>query len=271
MSLSNIIKEIETNRPNAEMDIQLGSPNTYGGRVGLKRAATEAIERAKNQYRKELMASTAFIVVTGAGRDAFTQLATGETFGCFSTDPEDFFKDLAERVSPPQVKPSLFGRESVQALFSIAQNVLRDKAMEIDVDSYPPLFFSEKYNSGVGKVEDFVTLMKRAIVDQVGSEIVGINAISSIVGNAIERKHSATVTPLILNTSDEKFALDLATNLKKHQLLDGTTRGVTSKVFLVVAGKASKSLQAVPGAILVKTTTEDSVGEALTTIRSKIL
>ena len=55
MSLSTIIKEIKANRPNADMDIQLGSPNTYTGRVGLKRAATEAIKRGKIEYREALL------------------------------------------------------------------------------------------------------------------------------------------------------------------------------------------------------------------------
>jgi len=271
MSLSTIIKEIKANRPNADMDIQLGSPNTYTGRVGLKRAATEAIKRGKIEYREALLTSTVFIVVTGTARNEFTELATGNAFKCFSADPEEFFKDLADRVSPPQLKNSLFGRESVQALFSISQNVLADKAVELDIKSYEPLYFSDKYNSGVTNAEDFISLIKRAIVDQVGSEIVGINAINSIVSNAIEKEHTASVTPLILNTSDEKFALDLAKNLKKHSLPNGTNRGMTSKVFLVVAGKASKAAQTTAGAIVVKTATEESVGTALTAIRSKVL
>ena len=271
MSLSTIINEIEKNRVNAEMDVQLGNQATHQARTGLKRAAVEAISRAKNDYRKELLASTVFIVVTGSNRDAFTELATSEAFGCFSTDPEEFFTDLAARISPPQVKPSLFGRESVQALFSIAQNVLADKNLELDIVSYPPLYFNDKYNRGVKSAEDFVTLIKSAIVDQVGCEVVGINAINSIVGSAIERKHAAEVTPLILNVSDEQFALDLAKNLKAHVLPSGASRGITSKVFLVVAGKASKAVQATAGALVVRTATEESVGAALTTIKSKVL
>lgn len=271
MSLVNILKEMEQNRPNSEMDVHMGNPATFGGRVGLKRAATENIKRLSVNYRKELMSSALFIVVVGTGQEAFTQLATTDAFGCFSVDPDRFYKNLAERVSPPTVKPSLYGRENVRNLFNIAQNVLRDRAIELDIDSYPPLYFSDKYNTGVKTVEDFVPVLKSAVNDQVGAEIVGIDAIDSIVEGAIQKGHSASVTPIVFNTSDEKFALDLQRSLKRRRLPDGTYTGLTDKVFLVVAGKASKELAKATGNVLVKNVTEEAVGEALTTIRSKIL
>lgn len=256
MSLSSVLKEMETNRPNAEMDITMGSPDTYGGRVGLKRAAGEALKRLRLEYRNSLMTSTAFIIVTGAGRDSFSEVASGDTFGCFSADPEEFYKDLASRVNP-----ALFGRESVKNLFNIVGNILEDKAMELDIGSYPMLQFNDRYNSSVTKVEDFIPLIRNAINDQVGSEIVGINAVNSIVDKAIVKNHTAPVTPVILNTADEKFALDLQKNLSR----------LTPKVFLVVVGKSSKALSSVSGAISVKNVSEETVSEALATIRNKVL
>src|ERR1700688_1242045 len=140
MSLKKILNEMEQNRPNAEMDVTLGTPNTYGSRVGLKRAATEAIKRLRIDYRNELMTSTVFIVVTGTGRDQFTQLASLDTFGCFSSDPEEFYRDLASRINP-----TLFGRESLRQIFNIAGNVLEDKMLELDIGSYNAVQFSDKY------------------------------------------------------------------------------------------------------------------------------
>jgi hypothetical protein len=265
MSLHNIVKEIEANRSQAEADVHLGSPNTYNARIGLKRAAVSAMERLKDQYNKELLASTVFIIVTGSARAQFTDAASNETFGCFSTDPEDFFKNLTNRIDP-----SLFGRESVAKLFNIAGNILYDKAMELGIVSYSGLSFSEKYNSGVKKNEDFVPIIRDAIIDQVGSEIVGINAVNSIMNKALEKRHSAKITPLILNTQNEKFALDLFKNLKEHKVA-GEKRGLTPNVFLVIAGKPSKTLQTVPQAILVKNVTEASVEEALTAIQNTVL
>lgn len=265
MSLSTVLKEIETNRPNAEMDITMGSPQTYGGRVGLKRAAIEAVERLKLEYRNELMASTSFIIVTGSARNAFSELASSEKFECFSVDSEELYRDLVSSVDP-----QLFGRENAKGLFNIIDNVLRDKAVDLGIRSYPTLSFSDKYNSAVNNAEDLVSLVKTAINDQVGSEIVGLNSVYSIVDEAIKRNHSATVTPVILNTSDEKFALDLQKNLKRRRHSDGTYSGLTDKVFLVVSGKASKEVRAT-ATVSVKEVSEETVGEALTTIRSKIL
>src|SRR5271170_5926701 len=222
MSLHKILNEMEQNRPNAEMDVTLGNPSTERGRSGLKRAATETIKRLKLDYRNKLSESTVFIVVTGTGREQFTELASSDSFGCFAVDPEDFFKDLANRISPPSVKPSLFGRENPKNLFNVAQNVLRDRANELDIDSYPALYFNDKYNANVATTGDFVPLLRSAFVDQVGLEMVGLSAIHSIVDKAIQKKHTASVTPIVFSTSDEKYALDLKNNLKKHVQKDGT-------------------------------------------------
>lgn len=263
MSLSTILKEMETNRPNANMDVTMGNPQTLGGRQGLKRAATEAMKRLTMDYRKELLSSSAFIVVTGSNRNTFVELASADTFGCFSSDPERFFKDLTSRISP-----TLFGREGARQLFNIAGNVLYDKAMELDLASYNGLSFNDRYNRGVKNAQDFELLIRDAIVDQVGSEIVGIDAVYSLAETAIKKNHEANVIPIILNTDDEKFALDLLKNLKTRALPDGMRAGLTPNVFLVVAGKASKEVQKLGDHM--KTVNEETVAEALTNIRNRV-
>ena len=120
--------------------------------------------------------------------------------------------------------------------------------------------FDERYNRAVSNTEELAGLLKQAVNDQIGSEVVGLDAISSIVEKALEKKHSGSITPVLLNTSDEVFALDLQKNLTR----------LKTKTFVVVAGKASKTLQALPGAFVLKTVNEQTVGETLTSIRSKI-
>jgi hypothetical protein len=256
MSLSNLLSEIKSNQAAAEMNPNVGPPETLNGRIGMKRNAAETNKRLKRQYRTELMAQVAYIVVTGSNRDAFTEVASGENFGCFTADPDNFFKDLASRMDK-----SLFGRESTKNLFSIAGNIIEDKAIELDLQSYPMLSFNERYNTTVRSPEEFVPVIRNAVNDQVGSELVGINAVYSVVDEAIRKDYSATVTPVILSTSDERFALDLSKNLKR----------LTPKVFLVAAGTASRELKETLGTFSVKNPTEDSVGKTLTTIRSKIV
>jgi hypothetical protein len=227
MSLSSSLKEINANKANSEMDVMLGNPQTLGGRSGLKRAATEAVKRGKVQYRKDLIDSAVFLIVTGSAQEEFTAVASNEIFGSFTADPEDFFKNIVSRLDP-----KLFGRESPRNFFSIVSNILEDKMMELDVISYNPLNFSDRYNSAVNKPEDLTRLIRAAINDQIGTEIVGLNAVFSIVDKALEKQHEGPFTPIVLNTSDEKFALELKNGLKKKQLSNGTITGLSNKVFL---------------------------------------
>ena len=261
MTLDSILKEIDKNRPYAEAVLDMNSPGTYRARLGLKKSSEEIIVRMKREYKEELLKSSAYIIVTGSAKDAFSELASSDKFGCFTVNPDNFFMELAENVSPPTIKPSLYGREGVKSLFSIAQNVFRDKATELGIVEYPFLAFNDKYHMAVNTKEEFANLLKTAIVDQVGSEIVGVYAANCIVDKAIEKRHAAPVTPIILGTSDEKFALSLSENLKK----------LKSKTFLVVAGKASKPVQGSNGAIVVKNVSEENVADALTTIKNKIV
>lgn len=266
MSLSTILEQMNQTRPNAEMDVTLGNPSTYNGRLGLKKASTETMKRLKLEYRNELMKTAAFIVVAGSNREAFIQLASSEAFGCFSVNPDDFFNDVVSRV-----KPTLFGRETVKNLFNVVGNLLEDKMGELDINSYPTLRYNDKYNSSVNNASDLMFLVRSAVTDQIGAEVVGVNAIHSVVDAAIKNGHSAFVTPILFSTDDERFALNMYTNIKRRKHSDGTFSGITDRVFLIVAGKASKELTKTEGAVVVKNVTEESVGEALSTIRSKIL
>jgi len=257
MSLSSIIQEIEKTLPAAQLDLTLGNESTFRGREGMKRAAVDRLEQLKTDYKKALIESTFFIILTGAGRSTFNEVASNPDFDCFSVDPDNLYRDLASRVDS-----KLFGRESTKYLFNIANNALYDKALEIGIsrNSLMEIKFDERYNRAVSNTEELAGLLKQAINDQIGSEVVGLDAISSIAEKALEKKHSGSITPVLLNTSDEVFALDLQKNLTR----------LKTKTFVVVAGKASKTLQALPGAFVLKTVNEQTVGETLTSIRSKI-
>lgn len=257
MSLSTIIQEIEKTLPVAKLDLTLGNESTFRGREGIKRAAVDKLEQLKTDYKKALIESTFFIILTGANRKAFNDVASNPDFECFSVDPDNFYRDLASRVDT-----KLFGRESTKYLFNIANNALYDKALEIGIsrNSLMEIKFDERYNRAVKNSEELAGLLKQAINDQIGSEVVGLDAISSILEQALDKKHSGSITPVLLNTSDEAFALDLQKNLTR----------LKTKTFIVVAGKASKTLQALPGAFVLKTVNEETVGETLKSIRSKI-
>jgi hypothetical protein len=223
-------------------------------RRGRKFQSLEKIRQLRTAYNREINRNSLFIVVTGSAREEFAKIAT--EVGVFTANPESFYEDVAKRVSPELY----LGKETLSNLFEVVGRHLEDKAMELDIIGYPMLRFQDKYRVAVNSTTDFVTLLKRSINDQIGAEITGINAIRSIVDEAITRDHSAKTTSITLPTGDEILAQELLRDLGR----------LTPKVFLVVAGKSSKAMRDVEGSISVKTATMDSVTETLTKIRGQL-
>jgi hypothetical protein len=252
MSLSKIVEEIKTIKPFAEENVESGPYETMNARRGRKNQSIERLKQLKRQYRIELLESAAFIVVTGEKRDAFTSIAT-EGFKCFFANPNEFYEDLASRIPEVLYK----GRATPTDLFDILGRHLYDKTMELDISEYNQLVFRQGYRAVIESRDDLVSLIRTAINEQMGSEIVGIQAATSLVSTAVEQGHKSLVTPIILSTDNEKLALDLAGSLRKLHALG---------VFTVVAGKGTKALRALPGVISVKDPTAENVEKALTDI-----
>lgn len=255
MTLTKIIEEINKVSVFANEDTDSGPMETLNTRRGRKARSVESLKSLKEEYTSELMRSAVFMVVTGQSRDAFTSTAA-ENFGCFTADSEAFYRDLADRMPT-----SLYqGKESVSNLFNILGRHLEDKALEMKILGYPQLIFKQQYQKAINSKDEFVQLIKQALNEQVGAELVGINAIRSIVDLAIARKHADKTTPVVLNTLDEKLALDLIPALER----------LTSKVFLVFAGKVSKQMKTYEGAVILKDVDVDAVKQALASIRGSL-
>lgn len=255
MNLSQIVEQIKSVSVLANEDVENGAIETLNARRGRKARAVESMKDLKRQYTLELMRSAVFILVAGASKDTFTSIAT-ESFGCFSAGADDFYNDLANRI-PESVYA---GKESVANLFDIVGRHLEDKAGEIGIVGYPQFRFKSEYKRHIGSKAEFVSLLKQAFNEQIGGELVGINATHALTDSAIAKSHSARITPIILNTDDEKLALELIPALER----------LTPKVFLVVSGKASKATKSVSDAIVLKDSTPETVEAALTTIRGSL-
>lgn len=252
MSLAKTLEGINKAKVYAEENVDSGPTETLGARRGRKNQAIESLKSLKREYRLGLLESAAFIIVTGEKRNVFASTAT-ESFGCFSANPTDIYEDLANRIPETLYQ----GKESVSNLFDILGRHLEDKAGELDIVGYPQLIFRQEYQITVKDKGDLTALIKRAINEQVGSEIVGLQAVTSLLDTTIKAGHGAKITPIILNTGEEKLALDLESTLRRLH-----PRGV----FLVVAGKGTKALKAVPKVILVKDPTNENVEQALTSV-----
>lgn len=252
MSLAKTLEEIKRIQPYVNEDVETGPRETMAARRGRKVQSIEQMKNYRRSYRLELLESAAFIVVTGSAAKEFATVAT-EKFGCFSANPLAFYEDLANRIPPTLYQ----GKESMVNLFDIIGRHLYDKAMELDLNEYNLLTFRQEHYVSVKSKEDLVKLLQSAINAQVGSEIVGIQAVTSLVDKAIETNHAKKVTPIVLTADNEKLALDLENDLRKLK-----TRGV----YLVVAGKGTKTLRAVQGVISVKEPNETNVENALNQI-----
>lgn len=253
MSLTTILSEINSLKPFVNEDVDSGPIETMTARRGRKRQAEDNLKRLREQYIQDLLRSSVFILVTGAARDEFAAVAN-EKFGCFSANPEGFYNELAARF--PE---GLLGREAPASLFDILGRHLEDVANDMGVLGYPQMIFKAHYDRPVTSKTELVQLIKAAINEQVGGELAGVYAVRSIADKAIELNHDAPITPIVLATDDEKLVTDLS---------DALTR-LTPRVFVATAGKTTKTAKAL-ATVSVKEATEETVLEALTTIKSNL-
>jgi hypothetical protein len=260
MSLESVLKEIQTQKPFSEEDVDSGPSETLNGRRGRKNNAIEMLKTLKAQYRLDLLKSAVFILTVGSQRKEFEDIATGEKFNLFSSDPEEFYNDLAGRVPA-----SLYlGKEGAQNVFDVLGRHLEDKMTELDSLGYNQLIFKEKYIRALTNASQFTSIVKEVINDQMGTEIVGIQAIQSIMNKAIERGHASKTTSVVLSVGDEKLAMDLLRDLGE--------RG--NRIVLVIAGKSPKSLNGYTNDIVsvlrIKEATEETVKQTLDQIKSSL-
>lgn len=254
MSLTNVLKEMVKFRPLAEEDTESGPMETLNGRRGRKRHAVEMMKNLREEYARELLSSAVFILSVGSERAAFENLAEND-FKCMSANPETIYRDLASRVHP-----SLYeGKESVTSLFDIVGRHLEDKALEIGVVGYPQMQFKQEYRRTIKSQEDFVQLLKVVINDQVGAELVGLQAISTLTDSAIEKNHKEALTPIVLGTDDVQFANQIVTALQR----------LTPKVFLVNSG-TSKGISSTWNTLSLEEVNMKSVKEVMKNIKTNI-
>lgn len=255
MSLEQTIKEIKSLKSFAEENTDVGPAETMNGRRGRKNNAIERISMLKRDYKDQLLRSAFYIIVTGPLRNEFATIATGEKFNLFSADPEDFYNDLAGRVHPTLYTE---GNASPSNLFDVLGRHLEDKMRELGVESYNQLIFKEKYVSAVRTAKDFAALLKTAINEQIGAEIVGIQAVNSIVDKAIDKGHTSSYTPIVLVANDETLVTDMLKAIDQ----------AGNKAYLVQAGEVSPKLNGL--GMSLEEVTPKTVKQTLTTINSDV-
>ena len=221
MSLADIVNEIKKIQVYVDEDVESGPSETLNGRRGRKNQAIGRMADLKRAYREELLRTAIFIVVSGSEKGSFTTLAT-EKAKCLAADPEEFYNDLANRLAPAV----LSGRQTMDNAFDVMGRHLEDKSIELGLSAYPQVVFKQQYGRAIKTKEDLAAVIKQAINDQMGAEIVGVQAVSTIVKPAIERGHKEKFTAVLLPTDDLKLQAALLKDLRR----------LSPNVFSIIAG-----------------------------------
>lgn len=206
MSLQVLISKINEIKPFADTEVEEQPRATLGGRLARQKKAKEDLKVLTESYRQELLRSALFILVTGSGREEFLKLAT-ETFGFFQADSEKFYADIAD-----QVHPQLYvGKESSPGVLDIVSRLLENKALEVGISGYPMITFRQEFGRIIKDKSDFQSLVKQVIGTQVGTEVVGAQAIKTILPAALRAEHSGKTTPILLSveTADDSLLIGL--------------------------------------------------------------
>lgn len=254
MTLQNIINQIVLKTATANDDLKDATNATRAMRQGNKRAAESQLEDLKNEYRRSLLSGSTFVIVTGAGSKDLVDLANADNKS-FGTDSEDLYQKIVAKLD----ERSYMGKSVANSVFNDLSGSLREVAQEIGIRTYPQMHFKAEYAETITSEEQLVKLTKRAVNDHLGSEMVGINAISSILENAILRGHAETYTPVLLNTKDDKLAVTLSNDLKK----------LSRNVFVVSVGKTTKVIKSIPNSLSVDEASPEVLGELLQAIKEK--
>lgn len=221
-ALQKTLAKIQETQVLANSEVNEQPRDTYRGRVGRQKKAKEQLTALKETYRQDLLNSAVFIVVSGSSAMEFRDLSNAQ--GCFRADPNALYESLVS-----DIPTSLYGREGTGSLFDMMTRHLEDQALELGVIGYPQLQYKKEYQKTVKTKAEFLAVVKKAINDQVGAELVGIKAIKEIVDLAIDKGHKSKITPIILATDDASLALELDTALQR----------ISSRVYLVRAGEGT--------------------------------
>lgn len=242
--LGNILEEIKQNKKIAETDLSKIDPRAYPYKKGQVNSAKNKLEDLYLRYKNEIMKRSVFILTTGEESRTFAELSEG--FSCFTVNADDFYTDIASKVST-----DVYMKKNVNAsVFDILNNLIEDKMKELDIISYNQLFFSSKYQRMCNSKADFLDVVKRSITDNVGGEVVGLDALEKVCVEAVNKDYKSRLVPIVLHSKDEQLIKQLSSDIIK----------VNPRVVLVTSGKTKLKDKNI---IKVKETTEESVGKAL--------
>lgn len=245
MSLEQILEKINNEKVVAEMDLDTVSPRALPYKKGQVESAKHRLEGLYIDYKNELLKRAVFILVTGEESSQFADIAK-EEYSCFSTDGKVMFKEIVDQLSP-----DLYVDKTVNApIFDVVGNILEDKMKMLDIVSYNSLIFNAKYQKTVKTKGDMVDVVKEAISDIVGGEVIGLDALERVTSEAVNKNYKSGIVPILIHSNDENFILNISDSLRK----------LNPRVVRVAAGKTENDINPL---VSTSKTDENQVGKAL--------
>lgn len=245
MSLESIIGNIQEEKKIAEIDLDTVSTAAYPYKKGQVKSAKHKLEGLYIEYKNELLKRAVFILVTGDGAGEFAELAESE-FKCFATDGDALFKEIVEELNPQLYTDKMANG----ALFDIVSNILENKLKNLDIVEYNELMYNTKYSRHLKNKEDCIQLVKEAVTEIVGPEIIGLNALEKVTQEAVNVGYKKRSVPIVIFNKDEQFVVDISPRL----------RNLNPRVVRVAAGKLGMDINA---KVIIKNIDTKSVGKAL--------
>jgi hypothetical protein len=210
MDLKVLVKEVKALKVLASQDPG-AHPQTHAVKLGKIRRAKEDLKERFNSYKNEVSRRIVFILVSGPGAEAFRDIATNEDFGCFSADPEGIYKDVVKNINPRLYENHPFSPD----VLNTVSNYFQDVADEIGLMSYPMMVFKNSYAKTIKSKDDLIQSVKRAVNEDVGSEVVGHYIIQKVTEQALSENFAGKIVPVVVYSADEDLISDLNKNLRR--------------------------------------------------------
>lgn len=254
-NLQSIMQEIKKTKAVAESK---PGENVQTRRIkaGKIMQAKESLKDLYTKYREEIKKNSIFILAVGSEAEKFAKTAEKE-YQCFAVKADGLYEELLEKVPTSLYMNKLASRN----MFEHLQARLEERAMDIGIMAFQPLYFEAKFKKMVNSKEEALDLVKRAINDKVGAELVGIDAIERVSIEAVNRDFEGQVMPIVLYTNDNALTKELTSDLKR----------LTKKIFVISSGNnVEKDLQDISISDITKVT-KKSVEETLVKIKNNVL
>jgi hypothetical protein len=252
--MKNLAQRIQEKTLAANDDLKDTTNSTRAMREGNKRAAKEALGDLRTKFSQLLLQKASYIVISGTNSQELYDLVVAEK-NTLVFDPETFYADVLNAIEPRMYMDKKVDGTMFQGL----TNAFEQIGNKIGIQSLPQLNFKAEYQQMISDKEQALELVKKVVSADVGTEILGIYAMSALLDAAIERSKENSFMPVAIIANDETLALALVKDLKR----------LSPNVFLAAAGKVSKALRNTANSISIKESTTEALAQLLEAVKSK--